>query len=795
MPVSSRAIIAGLACLVAAAPSLAAAAAAETSSPTEYAVRADPKYADRLNPLFGKIAKPTEYQLPAGETVMHFFDRICDRVPDTGDYRMTNQDGAAVVTAQPCLRVRRGVQVRIAKGDYLEPVAVRLGLAPQSWRTFKLKPAPAGASRGLSANAVPQLVVTAPLVPEWTDIAVDPAQIPDRKALVGLVAKAMYCKEPPEDCLSKRGVLVSQKALPTKPAIAPATPSPKSESPAKTPTPSEPENHDQAAQPRLIPARWTASPVRLSAAFRQDQPPAPVQAPDVQVAPDQWPYDPVLIAKLLTALKAKAKLLPASRVGVEDIGLADRKGAPFSSSLFYVSDEDAATAADPDSGVADSDPVAVFGVGSGAARPGVRALGPSRDVALCASGLNTSGWGPDARRFASHGAVVTSLASGYPLRSAFPDLDPVLPRVAFYRLTPETCAPDDKAVIGDAEMTNGLTYLLDRADILNLSYISDSSASDSLVSAIKSNLIFRKHLLFLPAGNQRLLSDDEIDNAPCPQCLVNPNGDSVIREQTVVVGAATRDLRRANYSGLIPELVNLYAPGEPIGALDISGALFDPKDAATSFAAPYAAFGAALLQTVGFELRWTSMAAIRARLMLSTWSPINGADPRQARVLDLIKVAAARYNTVEVIDRSDPLHPVLRDYVGVVMSGTETICGSKIEAKVQALQLGADDGQGNRKVRSFLRDFNPNSSTLKSSARLCQPSGEITLRELDGRDRKIDVATITQILFSWNATPLPIETAAASPRLASQWPFPARQYGGGFAGPRTTWIAFGSDTN
>lgn len=789
---NARAIIAGLAFVLMAEPSLAA--AAELASPTDYGVRADPKYADRLNRLFGKMAKPTEYRLPAGETVMHFFERICDRVPDDGDYRTTtDQHGATVVTSQPCLRVRRDVQVRIAKGDYLEPVAVRLGLAPQSWRTFRIKPAPAKATQP-RADAVPQLVVTAPLVPEWTDIAVDPAQVPDRKVLVGLVAKAMYCKEPPEDCLSKRGVLVSQKTLPTNPLIAPATPSSRSESPAREPTPPEPENHGQAA-PKLIPARWTASPVGLSGALRQDQPRVPAQAPDVQVAPDQWPYDPALVAKLLETLKAKVKLLPASKVGVQDIGLADRRGAPFSSSLFYVSDEDAATAADPDSGVADSDPVTVFGVGSGAARPGVRALGPSRDVALCASGLNTSGWTPDARRFASHGAVVTSLASGYPLRSAFPDIDAVLPRVAFYRLAPETCAPEDKAVIGDAEMTNGLTYLLGRADILNLSYISDSSASDSLVSTIKSNLVFRKNLLFLPAGNQRLLSDDDIDNAPCPQCLVNPNGDSVIREQIVVVGAATRDLRRANYSGLIPDLVNLYAPGEPIGALDISGALFDPKDAATSFASPYAALGAALLQTIGIELRWTSMAAIRARLMLSTWSPINGADPRQARVLDLIKVAAARYNTVEVLDRSDPLHPVLRDYVGVVMSGTENICGSKIEAKVQAVHLGPDDGQGNRKIRSFLRDFNPNSSTLKSSARPCQPSGEITLRELDGRDRKIDVATVTQILFSWNATPLPIEPAAASPSLTLQWPSPARRNPGEIAGPRTTWIAFAPDTD
>ena len=231
------------------------------------------------------------------------------------------------------------------------------------------------------------------------------------------------------------------------------------------------------------------------------------------------------------------------------------------------------------------------------------------------------------------------------MRQSYPDLNDILPPVTFYRLEGQACTPESQSKIGDPEMTDGFTYLIERAQIVSLSYIAATSKPDSLISAIKANLGAKHNLLFVPAGNPPSTNLDDAD-ATCPPCLANPDGDWPLKKLLVVVGAATRDLRRASYSGYGAWSVRLYAPGEPQGAVDLQGRPADPTDAATSYATPYAAFAAALLTSIGAEINWATPAApgsIRARLMLSTWPLANETDFPQARVVDLMKVAAARF--------------------------------------------------------------------------------------------------------------------------------------------------------
>ena len=229
--------------------------------------------------------------------------------------------------------MRQNVKVQVPKGAPLEPVAIRLGLNPWSWRTLKVSPAPMSPSAAALGIVAPRSVVVAPQAPEWTEITVRPGRIADRAALVDRVAEAIWCADNAhEACLAAKGVLVSRRDPPTPAAIpaavkaapkvpsAPVEPSADGELPlAEAPSVRRGPN---AAEARRALALYIAPGKSIGAGAGSELlqrmtmlqpagdgalPPTPAAPAVLHVAPEQWPYDPALVAATLRALRAQVK--------------------------------------------------------------------------------------------------------------------------------------------------------------------------------------------------------------------------------------------------------------------------------------------------------------------------------------------------------------------------------------------------------------------------------------------------------------------------------------------------------
>ena len=132
----------------------------------------------------------------------------------------------------------------------------------------------------------------------------------------------------------------------------------------------------------------------------------------------------------------------------------------------------------------------------------------------------------------------------------------------------------------------------------------------------------------------------------------------------------SRKLRfgQTEHSNFGKNTVQIYAPGKPIGALDILGHDASGFDAATSYAAPYVARAIALVEALG------GLDADQAshRALLSEW-PFYGDDGQPVAditghvtgVLDLTKAAAVRTYAVEVMERQPDGRIARRTYVVV----------------------------------------------------------------------------------------------------------------------------------
>jgi hypothetical protein len=216
--------------------------------------------------------------------------------------------------------------------------------------------------------------------------------------------------------------------------------------------------------------------------------------------------------------------------------------------------------------------------------------------------------------------------------------------------------------------------------------------------------------------------------------------------RVLVIGAATRDLQPADFSGGGRHTVYLYAPGEPFGAVDLLGqnATFPP---ATSYAAPYAAMAAALLRSLGMN----DTGDIVHRLRAASWplaengSISSGFD---RGIIDLAKVAAARLYAVETLE-VDEGAKVRRTYVGQLSQKLDqlVLCpGIPVyESVVQAVRISEPDASGNRTVTAHTRKADVNPPLLGN----CKPTGSLTLTDLSGIQRTIQMDSVTEILAPW----------------------------------------------
>ena len=353
-------------------------------------------------------------------------------------------------------------------------------------------------------------------------------------------------------------------------------------------------------------------------------------------------------------------------------------------------------------------------------------------------------------KVASHGAIVSSIAGGLPLRSGQSQLDPLLPQIQFFRLARNLCsaANDDEA----AAAVTAMEYLVSASDakVINLSMVSDGEAGTLLKSRIADMAGYTIPLLVLPATDYGANLDA---THPCPPCLTLTA--DTMAKGLLVVGAANRNLRRADYSGFGDRTVRIYAPAEPKGAIDVLGADASALPPATSYAAPLVSLAAALLRSLGLD----DAIRLRNRLLLSTWPLFDSTGtPIGTRggvldigVLDLVKVVAVHHQAVEVLERQSGGTVVRRTYVGQVTAGLDTLCpGQSIsEAGAQSVRLGPPQPDGSRDATEVLRKVDQTyRDPVIRQLPPCYSSGDLTLRTLDGRTMTLPVWGVTQILFA-----------------------------------------------
>ncbi|RZI99993.1 MAG: hypothetical protein EON90_09145 [Brevundimonas sp.] len=789
---------------------LAAAALAMQDEPQapRFSLRSDPQYAQTLSRVLGDIAAPVTVRLPEGQDAAQYFSITCDG-PPPGGHSQAFVDGAVELTFVPCVRVRRNARATVLRNGRLEAMAVRFGLAPSAVTDLTVIPRPGSGRTGDIAAAALQVgdIVIAPQAADWTDFSAADSQT-DRTLLVERLAGALSCGDrPAEACLIQHRIFLQEGAppTPTSPSVlddeepadephgaearvssgpldflvgrlfaGPRTPDPRSQ--VRLPTGSGQATTARSTETdELLAAlfgaaradaldedegRYAAARVDIGADEAAAAAPASGRAflpADAQslarasVAPEQWPYDAVQVAKVLAASRDRFGPRRDVLIGVADGGLADRAGAPLPQTMFAQwerDDPEAGSNAEPDNIDDDENYVVDDLIGSGVRRGGVL---PDGDVGFCPrTPLDVSDWSAQAKGDASHGVLVAGLAGAYPLVRRFPDIGDQLPRLQFYRLAREACS-EESAGTAVADVAQGYTFLAERVEIIVLSMLSDSRTADAVTNLVESSGAYETKLLFLPAGNEPV-DLDQPGQLLCPACLVKAPYKSGAR--VLLVGAAGRDLQPTATTARGAETVRLYAPGETGGLVNIAGETLGGDEiepaylSSTSYAAPHAALAAGLLASTETDVRFDNARAIRERLMLSTWSA-RGAGPR-GRVVDLLKVAAARFESIEVVE-DDAGQPVLKTYIGTIQGGgLSGLCGRRLARRAfQGVRLGSPDANGERRVSYFGEATGAREPEVPREVRSCSPEGSVTLVDLDGASHEIPWSSVTQVLFPW----------------------------------------------
>jgi len=322
----------------------------------------------------------------------------------------------------------------------------------------------------------------------------------------------------------------------------------------------------------------------------------------------------------------------------------------------------------------------------------------------------------------------------------------------FFRMVPNVCKPEAGFDPGDGTLVSAFEYLERRADIINISYMTTSGdSSKHFVAAMKDSLAYSENLLVLPSGND--VPGDLDQNPFCPPCLGSNDTDKHTANRTIVVGAATKELKRAGYSNYGNRTVSLYAPGEPAGALNVAGKDASAFAPATSYAAPYVALAAAILRSFGFK----RAVDVKDRLDAATW-PLADTSARVG-VVDLLKVVAVQHHVIEVIETPPGGLPVRKTYVGKLLDPLQklNICSGYFfsESQVQAIRLDGDNGP-ERRVRVFKKnDFDSQSGRRRVvEVGGCRPTGDLRMNvlvagQLVAGQKTFPLSSVTEIQLPW----------------------------------------------
>lgn len=746
-----------------------------------FTIRVDLGRATQVQTVVDAVAEPTDVELPGDADAPSYLAYECgSRAPSEFEV-LEDEDGGHVARHLrfiPCLRERRNVRMIVRPSDTLEGLAVRFGMHASSATDLKVLGRTDEEVDPTKLNVGD--VVIAPAVPAWTSFRAKADAVSDRDDLVSRLAAALGCgSEPGETCLVRLGVLLLND------------PSPPSES-SDNPAVAIPGKHSAelvAPAPAIIGNSLrgpSSSPERLAVVAADDMPrdseveaathlrrdvalstssavtdersPAAAAATawsppgrEVHIVADgQWPFDKELVVAALRADAAKGNLSPVV-VGVADGGLAAADGTPLPRDAFVDAFGDPPP---PDNIDTDENGYVDDTIGAGRDRGSVDCLG-NGDVSVCDQAhLAFATWKEPVRIAASHGSIVSSLAAGRAIRRADPDLAPVLPRIVFFRLLGRLCSDsqDELVTTSSQPAVCAFQYFLNRGvEIVNLSGLSDGDDGYGLAAQLQQLLQYREQLLVLAAGNY--VGNLDV-NRRCPACLMDTTAYPGAARSLLVVGAATPNLERASYSGYGAQTVELYAPGVADDALDITGNDAGSFDAATSYAAPVASLGAALLRGLGLK----PLSKVKTALMISTWPRYEagkrvsdgGALDIAGGVLDITKVAAARHHWVEVErDGPEPGTRVHRTYVGELEGGLEglSLCSGRSfrENAVHAISLGEASAGGLREVRIVYRTSQARRTEPRVEAVRCSPSGELVFRDLREGRISLPLSVVTQI--------------------------------------------------
>ena len=675
----------------------------------EFSIRAAPARAAQVDALLAKyVERSAGEPLPPGGAST---PGLCASGAGPSDA----QAGAA-----PCVNARHGARVRVQPGDTLETIAKRHGLhASEVAELSYAEPVGMNLKGPIDPKRIrPGEVITVPTVPQWTDFRVSTGKVSGHSQMMSKLAEGLGCgSEEPAPCLARLGVFVLAKVR----AERVRRPVDVSHWVGSLVLPPPPEASSEGRLRLVPPANIALSPV---------------------VAKRQWPYDAELVRLVLAdAMKSGAPVVP-SVIGIAEAGLAGRDGRPLPREVFIgnggeVPPKGTEGVDDDGNGYVDDS------IGGGGRRSGE--LADNGDLAFCFPN------DPDPydslttllRQQADHGPIVASIAAGLPLR-VDRDLHGLLPRIVFYRLGDGNCALDGTFEALPMAVEKGVQYLADReVSVINVSYSFSGLNGDTIARSIVPAI--RGRLLVVPSGNAGVNLDEE---PRCPPCLANPGYTSSSAElaaRVLVVGAATRELAPAHYSGW-GHSVRLFAPGVPFGAIDALGREATPSTTGTSNAAPYAAFAAAIMRSLGME----DFGPLVLRLQLATW-PMRDFDGRRSPsgVLDLAKAVAVRHWAIEVKETDEDGTSVLRTYVGNVPQEAQSfpICdGAAFSgALFQAVRFDDPDATGRRTVTAYTRNIDTFLRLKRSIMPHCSADGVVRIKDLRDGEKEIALKDVTAV--------------------------------------------------
>ena len=425
-------------------------AAREPAAPA-YMLKADPKWAQRVDAVLKQLAQPVQFRLPSKATAEEFIANLCAD-PKFSFNKLTDASGRTVITMSPCVQVRRDVKMAVTEGDTVEGLAVRSGLPRNKADSYKVIQSEGEPPKTVSPGSLKVGdTVVFPEVPVWTHVVAKPDVAADRTAIVKALADAINCVgKDMEACLRRNGIeLLNRASVPQRPVpkgefnsisggmtrrAPPAPAAVAMAKPASVFATAPASAAIASAAPPPPPPPPSPSPALAAAAppDNENEPPPDALVP---VALEQWPYDVNLLTAILNA--AGPSMREPTIIGIADGGLADSVGAPLTSDSFTPTIEWKTGIEDnrkePNEDDDDDNRLIDDLIGAGVARPVPSLLGTG-DVSLCSAPQTSfQGW----PLVASHGSVVASIASARPLRVKDPQLSKFLPQLIFFRLVAE----------------------------------------------------------------------------------------------------------------------------------------------------------------------------------------------------------------------------------------------------------------------------------------------------------------------------------------------------------------------